>query len=149
MNHTWALVAVMTAAVAAAGRPATSWAPAPAAAQPPKRPSLTLTASPMVAATPAKVFFLGELKGGSDDYEDLYCPTVEWDWGDDTSSESTVQCEPYEPGTSLIQRRYSTQHEFKTAGTYRVQLKLKKKNKVIVTTHVLLRVTQGVDDSRS
>ena len=140
MNRAWPLVAVIAVTLAAAGRSATSFAPA----EPPKKPSLALTASPTIAFTPAKVSFLGELKGGSDDYEDLYCPTVEWDWGDDTSSESTVQCEPYQSGTSRIQRRFSTQHEFKIPGAYRIQLKLKKKNKVIVSAPVQLQVNQGM-----
>ena len=103
----------------------------------------------MMAFTPAKVSFIGELEGGSDDYEDLYCPTVEWDWGDDTTSESTVQCEPYQRGSSRIQRRFTVLHEFKIAGAYTIRLKLKKKNKVIISAQVSLQIHQGVRDPGS
>ena len=56
MNRAWPLIAVIAAAaVTAAGRPAASSAPGQPAAQPQKKPSLTLTASPMIVFTPARV----------------------------------------------------------------------------------------------
>jgi hypothetical protein len=55
-----------------------------------KRPKLTLTARPPIAMSPARVSLTAELAGGPDDLEDFYCPTVEWDWGDGTSSETTI-----------------------------------------------------------
>ena len=63
-----------------------------------KKPKLTLKAQPMISMSPSKVTLRAELVGGANDYQDYYCPTVEWDWGDGTHSESTSDCEPYRAG---------------------------------------------------
>ena len=63
---------------------------------PTRRPKLTLKAQPVISMSPSKVTLRAELVGGANDYEEFYCPTVEWDWGDGTQSESTADCEPYE-----------------------------------------------------
>ena len=65
-----------------------------------ERPKLTLKAQPMMAIAPARVVFTAELNGGANDVQDYYCPTVEWDWGDETRSETTADCEPYQAGKS-------------------------------------------------
>src|SRR4051812_31893315 len=64
------------------------------------RPRLSLRAQPTVGVAPARVVLTAELIGGADDLEEYYCPTIEWEWGDDTVSESTVDCDPYESGKS-------------------------------------------------
>src|SRR3979409_1190649 len=71
-----------------------------------KRPKLSLKAQPIVSISPSKVTLRVELTGGANDYEEFYCPTVEWDWGDGTQSESTADCEPYQAGKSEIKRRF-------------------------------------------
>src|SRR2546425_13211676 len=76
------------------------------------RPKLTLKAQPMMAIAPARVVFSAELTGGND-LREYYCPTVEWTWGDDTRSEATSDCEPYEAGKSEIKRRFIVEHQFK------------------------------------
>ena len=60
-----------------------------------------------------------ELIGGANDSEEFYCPTIEWDWGDGTQSESSVDCEPYEAGKSEIKRRFTVSHVFR-AGMFKV-----------------------------
>ena len=80
--------------------------PAPPGAADDERPSLSLRASPATAFSPVEVLFFGDLTGGPDDYEEFYCATVEWDWGDGTRSSTTADCEPYEPDKSQIRRRY-------------------------------------------
>jgi hypothetical protein len=75
-----------------------------------KRPKLTLTARPPIAMSPARVSLTAELAGGPDDLEDFYCPTIEWDWGDGTSSETTSDCDPYEAGKSTFRRRFTVEH---------------------------------------
>ena len=50
-------------------------------------PELRLRASPRVAFAPAEVLVLAELRGGADDYEPLYCASVEWIWDAGTQSE--------------------------------------------------------------
>src|SRR4029079_15374729 len=57
-----------------------------------KKPKLTLKAQPAISMSPARVVVTAERMGGADDYEDFYCPTVAWDWGDETQSESTSDC---------------------------------------------------------
>ncbi len=118
----------------------------PAAATPQRVPKLSLTvkASPVMSFVPAKIRFVGELKGGRNDDEDLYCPTVEWDWSDGTSSESSADCEPYEAGKSQIPRRFTTEHEYKIPGAYRVQLRLKKKSRVVISASVHVEVNGGL-----
>lgn len=97
----------------------------------PKRPSLSLRATPPSGTVPVRIFVSAELKGGDNDYEDYYCPTVEWTWGDGTVSASTADCEPYEAGKSQIRRRFSADHLYKLPGGVRVTLRLKKKDRVV------------------
>ena len=61
-----------------------------------KKPSLSLKATPPVGFSPLRVRVVVDVRGGADDYADFYCPTIEWDWGDGTVSESTEDCDPYE-----------------------------------------------------
>jgi hypothetical protein len=83
----------------------------------PKKPSISIKANPNVSFSPARIVFVAELRGGSDDFEEFYCATVEWEWGDGTESENTVDCEPYEAGKSKIQRHFSTQHRYEPRGS--------------------------------
>src|SRR5581483_218854 len=78
-----------------------------------KRPKLTLKANPVVSISPSRVVLTAELVGGSNDYEEYYCPTIEWDWGDGTESDSTIDCEPYQSGKSEIKRRFTVEHVFR------------------------------------
>ena len=84
----------------------------------------------MIAMSPARVVLTAELVGGANDYEEFYCPTIEWDWGDGTQSESTSDCDPYEPGKSEIKRRFTVEHVFR-AGAYRVSIRLKRHDKAV------------------
>ena len=110
-----------------------------------KRPTLKLTARPPLALSPARVVLTGDLNGGPNDSEEFYCPTVEWDWGDGTTSESTADCDPYEPGKSEIKRRFTIEHVFR-AGNYRVALRLKKHDKMITSATVNIEVRPGIRD---
>ena len=107
------------------------------------QPELSLRASPRVAFVPVEVLFVAELRGGADDYEDLYCVSVEWDWDDDTRSESTPDCDPYEPGTSKIRRRYSARHRFDYGGRYEVRINLKKRGDVIASARTNIELRGG------
>ena len=75
--------------------------------------------SPPIAFSPARIVVTAELKGGAPDDPELYCPDVEWDWGDGTRSEATENCEPFEDGKSTVKRRWTTSHTFDMQGTYR------------------------------
>ena len=71
--------------------------------------------------------------------EEFYCPAVEWDLGDDTKSTTSADCDPYEAGKSEIKRRFTAEHVYRMAGTIRIQFRLKKKNKAIVSAQHLSR----------
>lgn len=107
------------------------------------KPELALRASPRVAFAPVEVLFVAELRGGADDYEDFYCVTVEWDWDDDTKSETTPDCEPYEPGTSRIRRRYSTRHRFNYGGRYEVRVNLKRRDETVASSRTTVELRGG------
>ncbi len=109
-----------------------------------KRPKMSLRAQPQVAVAPARITLTAELTGGSDDFEEYYCPSVEWDWGDDTHSESTSDCEPYEAGKSQIKRRYTIQHQFPRPGTYRIYIHLKQRDRILGSANAMVQVQPGL-----
>ena len=109
-----------------------------------KKPSLSLKATPAVSFAPARVVVVAEVKGGTDDNEEFYCPTVEWEWGDFTTSTAEADCEPYEAGKSQIRRRYTVEHQFKNPGSFRIRLVLKKGAKLIANANTLVQVRPGL-----
>ena len=109
-----------------------------------KKPSLSLKATPPISFSPAKVRVAAEVRGGADDYEEFYCPTIEWDWGDGTISENTEDCDPYEAGKSTIRRRFSAEHTYRMSGNFKVIFKLKRKTKTIAATSVSVQVRPGL-----
>ncbi len=111
-----------------------------------KRPKVTLKAQPVIAMSPARIVLTAELVGGANDFEEYYCPSVEWDWGDGTQSESTADCAPYEAGKSEIKRRFTVEHVFR-AGVYRVMFKLKRRDKGVGFATVNIQVRPGLRDT--
>lgn len=109
-----------------------------------KKPSLSLKATPPVGFSPLKVRLLVEIKGGANDHPDFYCPTIEWDWGDDLTSESSEDCPPYEAGKSEILRRYSTEHTYRYGGNYTARFRMKQGKKVVAQTSVNVQVRAGL-----
>ena len=110
------------------------------------KPSVTVKSTPVVGFSPARMVVTAELRGGDDDYQDFYCATVEWDWGDDTRSQAGADCEPYEAGKSTIKRRFTIDHVFNTAGDYRVEFRLKQKNKVVARGATEVKIRPGIRD---
>jgi hypothetical protein len=111
-----------------------------------KKPSLSLKASPSVSFAPARVVFVAELKGGVNDDEEFYCPTVVWEWGDLTESVAEADCNPFEAGKSEIKRRFTVEHRFKNPGGFRVYIRLKKGTKVIAQANAQIQVRAGLGD---
>ena len=109
-----------------------------------KRPKLTLKAQPVISMSPSKVTLRAELVGGSNDYEEFYCPTIEWDWGDGTQSESMSDCEPYQAGKSEIKRRFTVDHVFR-AGSYQVAFRIKRRDKPLAQVTTTIQVQGGAD----
>lgn len=108
------------------------------------KPSVSLKVTPAIGFAPVRMVFVAEIKG--DDHPDLYCPAIEWDWGDDTASETKADCDPFEPGKSEIKRRYVIDHSFDAPGAWKVELRLKQKNKVVARGNVTVTVRPGLKD---
>ncbi len=109
-----------------------------------KKVSLSLKATPAISFAPARVVLVAELKGGEDS-EELYCPSVEWEWGDLTTSVNEADCDPYVAGKSEVKRRYTVEHQFKNPGSFKVSLRLKKGQKIVASanTQVSIRASLG------
>ena len=128
--------------------PLAAFAQKPEGREPDRRPRLTVRAQPPVGIAPARVVLTAELAGGANDFEEYYCPTVVWEWGDDTQSESTLDCEPYEAGKSEIRRRFTVEHQFRRAGAYKVLFRLKKRDKLVATGNVIVQIQPGAGEQR-
>lgn len=108
-----------------------------------KRPSLSLKATPGTGMVPVRVTATAEFKGGDDDFQDYYCPTIEWNWGDGTVSEAGNDCDPYEAGVSQIKRRFTQAHNYKRAGAFRIVFRLKHRDKVLTSQTTIVRLLGG------
>jgi hypothetical protein len=109
-----------------------------------KRPGIELRSSPRFAFSPANILFVAELKGG-DDVEELYCPEVEWEWGDGGKSVKEADCDPWTEGAA-IERRFSANHTFQYAGIYRVKVTLRKTGKSLLSQTLALTIRAGLGD---
>src|SRR4029078_1779431 len=94
-----------------------------------KKPKVSVKANPAMGISPVRVVASADISGGPNDNEEFYCAAVEWEWVDDTRSTNTGDCDPFEAGKSEIKRRFTADHVYRTAGEYRVQFRLKKKDK--------------------
>ena len=108
-----------------------------------KRPRLTLRAQPTVSVAPSRVVLTAELTGGSNDFEEYYCAGIQWEWGDDTSSESSSDCPPYEAGKTEIKRRFTIEHLFRRPGHFRVYFRLKHREKEVAAASATVQVQPG------
>ena len=112
-----------------------------------EKPKLAVKVTPAMGLTaPARVVASADLTGGSSETDELYCAAVEWDWGDDTKSTAAADCDPFEAGKSEIKRRFTAEHMYANGGSYRVQLRLKKKTKVIVSAGAPVEVRRGIHE---
>ena len=109
-----------------------------------KRPALELRATPRFAFSPADIMFTAELKGG-DDVEELYCPEIEWEFGDGDKSIQEADCDPWTPETKL-ERRFTVHHVFKFAGAYLVRATLRKAGKELMIQTMQMTVRAGLGD---
>ena len=111
------------------------------------KPKLSVKVNPPMGGTaPARIVASGDLVGGAPDGEELYCPAIDWDWGDDTKSTTSADCDPYEAGKSEIKRRFTAEHVYQNGGNFRIQLRLKKKNKAIVSASTSIQIRPGIHE---
>ena len=95
-----------------------------------KGTKVSLRAAPRVASAPVTVVFNVELTGGEDG-EGLYCPVLEWEWGDGTKSEEEEECPAFEAGHTQVQRRFTTSHEFRDRANPKVAVTVRKGDRVL------------------
>ena len=163
----FAFFTCFTGAAVAAAVAAPFSASAPAEAPQAKKPSISLRANPTSGFSPLRIVVTAEVKGGPNDYEDFYCASVEWDWGDGTKSESKADCDPYEAGKSEITRRFVQEHTFRSSGVttspfgssassdisssqpsvpYRIKFMLKQKGKTVGSGQTSVEIRPGLRD---
>lgn len=103
------------------------------------RPKSALRVNPTLVFVPQRVVATAELTEGADDYQEYYCPTIEWVWGDETQSVNTEDCDPYQPGKSEIRRRYTADHTYREPGIYDVIFRMKQGSKVVLSLRQQIR----------
>lgn len=118
---------------------------APAAAQErgDAKPSMSVRVAPAMAFSPARVTATAELKNVRQDDGTLFCPAVEWEWGDGTQSEESGDCGAFEAGVSQVRTRYAKQYTYYAAGTYRVTVRLKRGKSVLLAASTRITVREG------
>jgi hypothetical protein len=112
-----------------------------------RKPRLTIKARPEFGIAPLRVAVTAELEGGANDFEEFYCPTLVWEWGDGSASESSADCPPYEPGKSKIARRFTKEHTYQYSGRLRVYFSLRHRDREVTTAGVNITVMPGGRDN--
>jgi hypothetical protein len=110
-----------------------------------KKPRLDLRATPRMAFSPVNIFLTAELQGG-DDVEEYYCPELEWDWDDGGKSMQEGDCPPFVAGTTKIERRFTTEHEYRRAGVYSIKVTMRRANRSLAVSRVNVTVKPGFAD---
>lgn len=110
-----------------------------------KKPGLELRYAPRFTFSPARIMITAELKGG-DEVEELYCPEIEWEFGDGDRSVQEADCDPWTADTT-IERRFTAHHTFQFAGIYTVRVTLRKSGKSITSQTVQITVRAGLGDT--
>jgi hypothetical protein len=111
----------------------------------PKKPRLELRASPRMAFSPVSVLLTAELIGG-EDVEEYHCPELEWDWDDGGKSVQEGDCDPFEPGKTTIERRFTADHEYHRAGVYQIKATMRRNNRTLSIATVKVTVRPGIGD---
>jgi hypothetical protein len=112
-----------------------------------EKPGLELRVTPRMGFSPINALFTLELDGG-DEHEDYYCPELEWEWGDGSRSVQESDCEPFVPGETKIDRRYTGRHLFKHSGNYHVTVRLKRVDRTVAKVSTTLTVRPGIGDQQ-
>ena len=106
-----------------------------------KRPKISLRAQPPVGVAPFRVVLTGELQGGADDFEEVYCPTVEWVWGDAHDVRVDARLRAVRSGQEPDQATLHDRTHVSREGAYKVYIHLKRKDKLVASA--------SIDDSGS
>ncbi len=107
-----------------------------------KRPKLGMRATPRFAFAPTNVLFTAELSGGAE-VEELYCPGLEWSWGDGEISVQEGDCPPFGP-ESVLDRVFMGRHAYRMAGRYEVRLSLVRSGQRVAVAATTIEVRPGL-----
>ena len=99
-----------------------------------KTVAVSLKAMPRVSPAPARILFTIELEGGAD--ADVYCATLEFDWGDGTKTSQAGECPAFVPGETPVERFYEVEHTYNRKGRPVVKLSLLKDGKPLARASV-------------
>jgi hypothetical protein len=102
------------------------------------RPHLEVTAHPRMAFGPLRAVLMAQLQGG-DDGPDFYCPRIEWSFGDGGGSVRESDCPPWTSGTP-IERHFSVEHCYRTAGDLPVVVTLWQANRKLAQAGTTITV---------
>ena len=113
-----------------------------------RKPSLALRATPPVGFSPLRVRVVVDVRGGADDFQDFYCPSIEWEWADGTVSESSEDCDPYVAGKSSINRRFTAEHTYRQSQpeSFRIVFRMKQKDRTVATASTTVQVRAGAGE---
>ena len=75
----------------------------------------------------------------AEDLEEYYCLDQVWDWDDETDSEYSPDCDPYEEGMD-IETRFSGTHQYRYPGTYTVWLRLQRNGDTVIAASVKVQI---------
>lgn len=100
---------------------------------------IELRASPVMGIAPMQVVLTAMVEDVSE-AEELYCPSVEWDWGDGTISRSSPDCEPFDPDRARVRRFYSKEHLYHFEGHFVTALRLFRGDEVVASGETVVRV---------
>ena len=75
----------------------------------------------------------------AEDLEEYYCLEQVWEWGDDTDSEYSPDCDPYEEGMD-IETRFSGTHQYRYPGTYTVWLRLQRNGDTVIAGNTKVQI---------
>ena len=105
--------------------------PCPATAR--EKPKLTLKVSPAVG-TPSTLFVFRAVLTGGEESDDLYCLTAEWIWEEQAdSSLNEAECPAYKKGETPIERTFTEEQSFRSAGPHLVRLVLRKGDREVAS----------------
>lgn len=75
----------------------------------------------------------------AEDLEEYYCLDQVWEWDDDTDSEYSPDCDPYEEGME-IETRFSASHQYRYPGTYTVWLRLQRNGETVIAGNARVQI---------
>lgn len=102
------------------------------------KPKLEVSAHPRMAFGPVRALLTARLVGGMPS-EALYCPRIEWSFGDGSGSVRESDCPPWGQGEAF-ERHWSVEHCYRTTGDLPVKVSLWKGHKKLAEASTVITV---------